>query len=155
MLKTTWSIINLNFKLKKEKKMKKLFLLMLFLLSTVCDVYAFNIKHIKPVVKGIEDKTTNIYSSGTKTVYETRKVKEIDGKKVVITLGMDIQNKISFVSVKGEISKQKAAKMHEAAKKGTCITSCTRENECSSKPTSVGVGVCVGECAIDCIAAQF
>ncbi|MDY3547829.1 hypothetical protein PG291_04350 [Riemerella anatipestifer] len=134
--------------------MKKSFLLILFLLSTVC-VYAYSTKHFKPVVKGIEDKITNIYSSGKKTVSETQKIKDIDGKKVLITLGMDAQNKISFVSVKGEISKQNAFKMHDLAVAGTCLTDCTRGNKCSDKSTSVGVGVCVGECAIDCIAAQF
>lgn len=118
------------------------------LLSTVC-VYAYSAKHFSPVVKGMEDKITNIYSSGNKTVSETKKLKVIDGKKVLVILGMDAQNKISFVTVKGEISKQK---MHELAAEGTCVTNCSRANNCSDKSTSVGVGVCVGECIIDCIA---
>ncbi|QZO84365.1 hypothetical protein [Riemerella anatipestifer] len=63
--------------------------------------------------------------------------------------------KISFVSMKGEISKQNASKMHDLAVAGTCLTDCTRDNKCSDKSTSVGVGVCVGECAIDCIVVQF
>lgn len=72
---------------------------MLFLLSTVC-VYAYSAKHVNPFAKGMEDKITNIYSSGKKTVSETKKVKVIDGKKVLVILGMDAQNKISFVTVK-------------------------------------------------------
>ncbi|ADQ82350.1 hypothetical protein Riean_1190 [Riemerella anatipestifer ATCC 11845 = DSM 15868] len=45
--------------------------------------------------------------------------------------------------------------MHDLTVTGTCLTNCTRDNKCSDKSTSVGVGVCVGECAIDCIVVQF
>lgn len=131
--------------------MKRFFLLMLFFLSTL-SMYAYSVKSPKSEK---ENNVVNVYSSGKETVSESRRVKILDGKEVLIILGIDAENKISFVSVKGDISEQNKSKMHELAAQGTCVTRCTRDNECSNKPTVVGAGICVSECLIDCIAEQF
>lgn len=98
------------------------------------------------------DKKKNIYESGTKTEKSYLKETKFKNKAIKIFLGLDENNKISEISVLGNLTNDEFEQIGEIVVQGTCVTDCSRKNRCSDKPTNVGSGGCYAECVIDCAA---